>query len=121
MMTDRREPNRGSRLGMSPLELRLYMAALLAAVYTISWRAIGGQAQAPATLSPERPIAIAPRTTEPQRFVWIDSLPPDARPLIGLPAGWQLASELRPSAITQPARVVRLPTQRMPRVRTRSS
>lgn len=121
MKTERRESNRGSRLGLSPLELRLYMVALLAAVYTISWRAIGGQARAPVTLTPERPIAIAPRTTEQPRFVWIDSLPPDARPLIGLPAGWQLASEPRPSAITQPARVVRVPSQRVPRVRTRSS
>lgn len=121
MMTERREPNRGSRLGMSPLELRLYTAALLAAVYTISWRAIGGQARAPATLSPERPIATAPTTMEPQRFVWFDNLPPDARPPIALPAGWQLASEPPPSAITQPARVVRVPSQRVPRVRTRSS
>ncbi|MEO6774812.1 MAG: hypothetical protein ABI467_17685 [Kofleriaceae bacterium] len=118
MTTERRQPNRRSRLGVSSLELRLYMAGLLAAVYTISWRATGGQAQAPATALPERPIATAPTTTEPQRFVWIDNLPPDMRPAIALPAGWQIAAEPQPSAITQPTRVVRVPSRR---VRTRSS
>jgi len=90
------------RRGVSPLELRLYIVALLGAVYTISWRAIGGQA--PVTESVAQ---------EPQR-VWIDELPPDARPPIMLPAGWQRAD------VVQPARVVRVPS-RAPRMRTRSS
>lgn len=111
MTTKRRESNREARLRTSPLELRLYVAALLAAVYTISWRAIGGHG--PVT---EAPIATAP-TTEPQRFVWIDSLPDTVRPSVVPPAGWQLASDPR-SSVAPPERVVRVPSRR---VRTRSS
>lgn len=88
----------------SPLELRLYVAALLAAVYTVSWRAIAPAAE------PSRP-------TTPQRFVWIDSVPPSMRPVVVLPAGWQLASEPR-SSVAPTERVVRVPSRR---VRTRSS
>jgi hypothetical protein len=94
MTTERRPSNRETRLRMSPLELRLYVAALLAVVYTISWRAIGGPATDP-------PIAIAPMTSQPQRFVWIDNLP---------------QSSLAPTE-----RIVRVPTRRVPRARTRSS
>lgn len=108
MTTERRQR-------MSSLELRLYVAALLAAVYTISWRAIGGHA--PAT---ELPIATVPATSEPRRFVWIDRLPPSMRPAVVLPAGWQLASEPQ-SSFAPPERVVRVPSRRVPRVRTRSS
>jgi hypothetical protein len=121
MTTEPGPPNRGPRVGVSALELRLYVAALLAAVYTLSWRAIGGQAQAPAAPLPAPSIAIAPTTTAPQRIVWIDNLPPDMRPAITLPAGWQHASAAQPSATPQPARVVRVPTRRVHRVRTRSS
>lgn len=114
MTTERRQPN-AVRLRTSPLELRLYVAALLAAVYTISWRAIG--ATAPAT---EPPLASVRTTSEPLRFVWIDSLPQHMRPAVTLPVGWQLASE-RQSSIAPPERVVRVPSRRVPRVRTRSS
>lgn len=110
MTTERRESNRPS-----PLELRLYIVALLAAVYTVTWRAVGGLAHAPASSVSERP---PPTSTEPERYVWLDRVPLDARPVIALPAGWQLA---QPSATTQPARVVRVPDRRVPRVRTRSS
>lgn len=115
MTTERRQPKREARVRVSPLELRLYLAALLAAVYTISWRAIGGHdpATGPA-------VATAQATSEPQHFVWIDTLPPTMRPTIELPSGWQLASESQSSS-TQPARVVRAPSRRVPRVRTRSS
>lgn len=106
MTTERPESNRPS-----PLELRLYIAALLAAIYTITWRAVGGMAHAPASA---RPITT---TIEQQRVVWIDRLPPDTRPTITVPTGWQLAQH---AATTQPARVVRVP-HRVPRVRTRSS
>lgn len=114
MTTERRQPKRGSRLGLNPLELRLYIVALLGAVYAISWRAIGGQVSAT-----ESPSATAPR--EPQRMVWVDDLPPDVRPTISLPPGWQRASKPHPSVAVQPARVVRVPDRRAPRVRTRSS
>ena len=116
MTTEHRPSNRGSRLDVSPLELRLYIVALLGAIYTITWRAIGGQV--PTTESPLVP-PLAPR--EPQRSVWIDNLPPDVRPTITLPPGWQRASEPRPSVAVQPARVVRVPGRHAPRVRTRSS
>ena len=121
MTTEPRPPRRGARLRTSPLELRLYMAALLAAVYTISWRAIGGHASATAP-----PIATAPPPppSEPPRFIWIDSLPPDLRPAVALPPGWQRAPEPRAAASafsTQPARAVHVPSRGAPRVRTRSS
>ena len=120
MTTERRPANRKARTGVTGVELRLYMVALLAAVYTISWRAIGGHS--PAT---KPVVAPAREASDAQRFVWIDSVPPGLRPPIALPAGWQLAS--RPQAPTatvqnaQPARVVHVPSRRVPRVRTRSS
>ena len=114
MTTERRQPSR-----MSTLELRLYIAALLAVVYAISWRAIGGQASATAPA-----VETAPPIDEPQpRFVWIDQLPPSKQPAIALPPGWQRASET-PRGVTaspQPSRVLRVANQRVRRVRTRSS
>lgn len=114
MTTERRQPDR-THPRVSALELRLYMAALLAVVYTISWRAIGGHAPAATA-----PIATVPAPSEPQRFVRIESLPPSMRPAVVLPAGWQLATEPQPS-FAPPERVVRVPSRRVPRVRTRSS
>jgi hypothetical protein len=118
MTNERRNASSRARVRVSPLELRLYVAALLAAVYTISWRAIGGHA--PAT---EPAIASAPPTSQPQRYVWIESMPPDLRPAITPPAGWQLASQqqVSPAQSAQPARVIHVPNRRVPRVRTRSS
>ena len=115
MTNERRQPKRGLRAAVSPLELRLYLVALLGVVYTISWRAIGGQA--PATESQGATTA----TSEPKRMVWIDNLPPDMRPTIALPAGWQRETDPHASAAVPPARVVRVPARRAPRVRTRSS
>ena len=118
MTTEHRNVSSKARVRVSPLELRLYVAALLAAVYTISWRAIGGHA--PAT---EPAVASTPPTSEPQRVVWIDSMPPSLRPPISLPAGWQLASQqqVSPAQNALPARVIPIPNRRVPRVRTRSS
>lgn len=117
MTTDRRQPDRGALLRMTPLELRSYLATLLAAVYTIAWRAIGGQAPA----APP-PLATPPPASEPQRFVWIDRLPPDLQPAVALPPGWQRAPEPRASApSTQPATAAHAPSRGVPRVRTRSS
>jgi hypothetical protein len=109
MTTERRPPE--SRVKASPLELRLYVVAVLAAIYTISWRAIGAQV----TEAPP----ITDRTagaSEPQRFVWIDHLPPTSVPALSIPVGWQRASP--PSATAQPTRLVQTPNRR---VRTRSS
>lgn len=117
MTTERRHVNVKARVRVSPLELRLYVAALLAAVYTLSWRVIGGHA--PAT---DPAVASTPRRSEPQRFVWIDSLPPTRRPAIALPPGWQLASQRQvSSAQDAPPAIVHVPSRRVPRVRTRSS
>ncbi len=97
----------------SPLELRLYVAALLAVVYTISWRAIG--AHAPAA---EPAVELLPTTSETPRVVWIDQLPPSIQPVITPPPGWQRAPE-RPPAIAPAERLVQVPSR--VRVRTRSS
>ena len=94
----------------SPLELRLYLTALLAAVYTITWRAVGGPAAAT-----EPAVATAPATTEP-RVVWIDSLSPARQPAVPVPRGWVRASDGRTAAA--PAAPVRIAPRR---VRTRSS
>ncbi len=99
MTTDHRQPPK-----VSALELRLYVVALLVAIYTISWRAIGAQ-----------DTEVVPTTSEPQRFVWIDQVPPTSLPAISIPVGWQRAS---PSPTPQPTRLVRTPNRR---VRTRSS
>ena len=109
-MTTERPPKRATLLRVSPLELRLYVAALLAAVYAISWRAIGGHVAEPA-------IAAAPVGEAPQRFVWLDRVT-STTPAISVPAGWQIASA--PAASTAPP-LVRAPSHRAPRVRTRSS
>lgn len=117
MKTEGRQPNRESRLHASPLELRLYVAALLAVIYTIAWRAVGGHVQTmPASTQPEPEVVPAQR--ESPRFVWIDSLPVTMQPPIALPAGWQRASQ---PPTSQPARMVRAPSRQVPRVRTRSS
>ena len=75
------------------LELRLYVVALLAVVYTVAWRAIGAHVAA-APPAPVRAIAVAPRV-------------PTVVP--------------RPRAQLSPARIVRVPAPRARRVRTRSS
>ena len=72
MTTEQRPPKREPRWRVSALELRLYVVALLAAVYTISWRAIGGQAAgAPAAAEPPRSARIerAPQAAQPARVV----------------------------------------------------
>lgn len=129
MTTERRPSDRTARARVSPLELRLYVAALLALVYTIAWRAIGAHAPVPepTATSPATPAATEPTltTNAPPRYVWIDSVPPTARPVIALPAGWQLASETQPVVAPPtrvlPTRAVPAPRRRVPRVRTRSS
>lgn len=107
MTTERRQPE--SRVKASPLELRLYVVAVLAAIYTISWRAIGAQVT-------EAPPITDRTTAETQRVVWIDHLPPTSVPAISIPVGWQRASP--PAATSQPTRLVQTPNRR---VRTRSS
>jgi hypothetical protein len=120
MTTEPRPPKREPYIRLSSLELRLYVVALLGAIYTLSWRAIGGHAPAPASPLASAPAASAPAASAPQHVVWIDSVRPVERPAVVLPAGWQLASEPR-APVAQPRPVVRAPTRRVPRMRTRSS
>lgn len=116
-------------LGVSPLELRLYIAAVLAIVYTLAWRAIGGHAPAAEPVATTAPIT---DDAAPPRYVWLDTLPPASRPAIAVPSGWQIADGSAPAlapapaaASAPPSRVVRAPapapTRRVHRVRTRSS
>lgn len=99
------------RPGLSPLELRAHLTALLAAVYTIAWRAIGGHASTPA--APPPVISARPSPSRPQ---WLDEIPPDRRPVVSVPAGWQIGGRTSPA----PA-LVRAPARAVHRVRTRSS
>ncbi len=116
MTTECRRPGRETRLHTSPLELRLYMVAFLAAIYAISWRAIGGHS---ATARPA-PVAAPSLARDVAHVVWIDRLPVHMRPPIALPAGWQLASEAPPPTAL-PTRILPSTRRHAPRVRTRSS
>lgn len=95
------------------LPLRLYVVAALAAVYTISWRAIGAH-----TSSAPAAETAAPAIAEPARAVWFEDLPANERPAIAVPAGWQLTSRAGPAPAP---RLVRAPARTGRRVRTRSS
>lgn len=86
---------------ISPLELRLYAAALVAAAYTITWRVID---------------APAPRAAEVEPAVQLEPVAPVAA-TPPIPAGWQRLSEAPPPAAA-PARLTQVPRRR---VRTRSS
>ena len=110
-MTDRDGTRQGPRWRATPLELRAYVAAALAVIYTVAWRAIAAQPVVHATT--------ATASAEPPRVIWFDRLPPLERPAIAIPAGWQIASEAQPAA--DRSFVVRAPSRRIPRVRTRSS
>ena len=59
MASERREPKREALFRISPLELRLYVVAFLAAVYTISWRAIGGHAPSAAPVANLSPTILS--------------------------------------------------------------
>ena len=116
-MTDR--PRRTTpRLGLSALELRLYLVAVLAGVYVLTFRAIGGGNGT----SPSVPAAPSPVSALPPA-IWLDQLPAAQRPAVVPPPGWRLASRGE-SAAASPAPapvVVRAPASRPLRVRTRSS
>ena len=116
-MTDK--PTRAApRLALSPLELRLYAVAVLAAVYLVAWRAIAGDGSS----NPVAPAAAeAQAASGAPTTVWLDDLPPAQRPSLALPPGWRLASRGEPAVATTVPRVVRVPTTRALRVRTRSS
>jgi len=117
-MTDK--PSRAApRLALSPLELRLHAVAVLAAVYLVAWRAIAA-GDSSNTLTPAAAAAAQAASGAPAT-VWLDDLPPAQRPSLALPPGWRLASRGAPAVAATMPRVVRVPTPRALRVRTRSS
>jgi hypothetical protein len=91
---------------LGALEGRLYIIAVLAAVYVATWRVL------------DRPAPVAEREARPARphAVWLDDLPAEQRRTITAPPGWAIASR----GATAP-QVVRVPVKRPRRVRTRSS
>lgn len=119
MTTMTEKPSRAApRLALSALELRLYAVAVLAAVYLVAWRAIAGGGS-PSSVAPV--AAVAQAVPGAPTTVWLDDLPPAQRPALALPTGWRLASRGEPAVATTMPRVVRVPTPRALRVRTRSS
>lgn len=104
-------------------ELRLYVVAILAAVYTVSWRAITGSG---ALHGPNETPAAADEPAVPTdpaapTAVWLDDLPAAERPPMVLPAGWRVVPRGTTPTLATPPRVVRVPAPRPLRVRTRSS
>jgi hypothetical protein len=91
MTTEPRQERRGPRLHPTTLELRLYLVAVLAAAYTLAWRASGGHA----------PPVVAPAVTLPSA----SPAPPPPPP---------------PRAVVR-APTRHAPARRAPRARTRSS
>lgn len=91
-----------------PPGLRLYLTAALALSYVVAWWTLDGGAGAPAPAPvPRAPSGLA---------TWYDDLPPDARPAVRLPEGWQLATHTEAAP-----RPVRVAPARRGRIRTRSS
>lgn len=100
-------PRVAPRTSLSPLEMRLYIVALLAGGYLLAWRAI-------ATTPVNEGIPQSP-------FAQLEEVPGARRPVISLPPGWQLASRGESTAAVSAPRITRLPAPRDLRVRTRSS
>lgn len=97
---------------LTAVEWRLYVVALLAAIYIVTWRVLerpnpGGEVandtEAPLPASESPPVQAAqtttrtttPPTTRPTtpatiapRAVWLDQLPARDRPAVTPPAGW---------------------------------
>lgn len=107
------------RISLSPIEGRLYIVALLASGYLITWGAIE------ATNTPSRsvmaPSPISNLAGARPSYIWLDDVVREHRPVISLPPGWQLASHLERATTAPVPRVTRIPASRPMRVRTRSS
>lgn len=112
-MSDTKPTRVPPRISITPLESRLYIVALLAAGYLVTWRAIapGASVTIPAVevARPQSPVA------------WLEDVPASERPAIALPPGWRLVSRGEPTATVSVPRVARVPASRPMRVRTRSS
>lgn len=118
MTTERRgEPRPKPRLDLSALEWRLLLTVALAITYVFAWFEFRTALPASA-LRGTAERRNQGEATAPGSSVWLTDLPPGERPAVELPAGWTLASpvnrELAPA-------VVRVPSTRAARLRTRSS
>lgn len=102
----------------SAFELRLYVVAILAAVYLVAWRTIATPAKSVPIDEPPVPTATA--LAPAQRAVWLEDLPAAQRPQVAVPAGWHVVSRTT-SAPAPRVQLVRVPASRPVRVRTRSS
>lgn len=112
-MSDTKPTREPPRISITPLEGRLYIVALLAAGYLVTWRVI-----TPST-SVTAPIVDAARLQPP--VVWLDDIPSSQRPALTLPPSWRLVSRGEPTTTAPSPRVTRAPASRPLRVRTRSS
>lgn len=96
-----------TRRRLAAADAKLHAVALVAGVYLIAWYEV--------SVTPRPAAATAPAPPPP---VWIDQLPEDERPTVVPPAGWRVAS--RDEQVAAPP-LVRAPSSRSLRVRTRSS
>ena len=87
----------------SAREWRFYVVAAIAGLYVLVFSRI-------------RPAA-TPFAATPVRAIWLDDLPPEARPVLSPPAGWRVAD--RHDTATPTLR--RVAPSGAARVRTRSS
>jgi hypothetical protein len=100
--------------------LRLYLLALLAAAYVVTWWLLARRATVGPAASDEVPEVPARR----RAATWFHDLPASERPVVDLPAGWHIADRsARPAAAAAdaPPIPVRVPAARPGRIRTRSS
>jgi hypothetical protein len=109
-------PRAAARLAVTPLELRLYAVASLAAVYAVAWLLVW---RSPGPASDAAPAPVEAEVAPPA--VWLDELPPAQRPVLAVPAGWRLASRGERAGRAELPPVIRAPASRPLRLRTRSS
>ncbi len=112
-MSDTKPARLPPRILITPLEGRLYIVALLAAGYLVTWRAITPTASVTAST-----VDVA---RVPSPVVWLDDVPIEERPALPLPPSWRLVVRGDPTATAHSPRVTRVPASRPLRVRTRSS
>lgn len=120
MTTTERARTASRRAASSASSVRSYLIAVLATGYVAAWWWLGTPAPAGATGSSAEPVT----TTPAPLTVWFDALPPTARPVVSVPAGWHIANGAASPASVLPARArpsIRASSARPGRVRTRSS
>lgn len=121
-MTTERRPQAAARparrVGWSGREWRLYLTALLAAVYLTAWWALAARLREHGAAPKRRETSVQSRPLD-ARVVWLGDLPPAMRPSLHLPPGWTVATADAPR-VSGPT-VVRATPRAAARIRTRSS